>query len=462
MIGIYYKTTDNRDCYQGYHFIEGLNIAKSFDKKLVSSIQGFSYSSIEDIFRYPAQTRIWDVTLPENDPRFQFVDQLDGTRHVNLIVLTNPRDLWNIPTVQYYINRGANKNQCLVSAAVLGYVHIIEYLIERCVNIHSIDDAALRYAAEGNHMAVIKCLINNGADIHAMNDDALRRAVANNHTDIISYLIECGANYKQLGQIYYMIGDDISTGLLTSDDMKFHFTDARNVPKVLDQGDFIAEIIVPKHVKLLEIAPGKWASNMILSGKQVRLWNITGFCYLADQGITINPSNAFIKSVERGCVDLVAYFIKQGVQVSMDNDLALRQSAARGYLNIICCLVEAGANIHNCDDAALRISAMKGHSTTVAYLLARDANVNAGCGEPLLYSIQYGYFDIVRLLVHHGANVHIKEELPLRMAADRGYTDLVEFLIKNGADKKVLHRKILPSNIADLLKKMESNGKLED
>ena len=74
-------------------------------------------------------------------------------------------------------------------------VAVIRYLIEECgVNVHTMDDYALRWASYMGHLNVVQYLVEQGANVHASDDLALRWASGNGHMEIVQYLVERGAN----------------------------------------------------------------------------------------------------------------------------------------------------------------------------------------------------------------------------------------------------------------------------
>ena len=65
-------------------------------------------------------------------------------------------------------------NAKLIKSAESGDLDQVKLLLENGANIHSHDDAALRWTSWNGHLEVVKFLIENGADVHAWDDAALR------------------------------------------------------------------------------------------------------------------------------------------------------------------------------------------------------------------------------------------------------------------------------------------------
>ena len=123
---------------------------------------------------------------------------------LNLIdaVLTN-----NVALAETRLKEGANPNHgersydgpVLMQAARLGYVAIIDLLLDHGANIEGEDDLSqhpLMCAADSGQFEAVKRLIERGADINAVcwaNASALAKAAVAGHREITAYLISQGA-----------------------------------------------------------------------------------------------------------------------------------------------------------------------------------------------------------------------------------------------------------------------------
>lgn len=115
----------------------------------------------------------------------------------------------------------------LSNACFNGKIEIAKYLIELGTNIHSNDNAPLRFSSRSGHLELVKILIKKGADIHADNNYALRWASIYNHLEIIKFLVEKGANINVCAEnhksmINMIINDkkrEVSSSLLNQTNM---------------------------------------------------------------------------------------------------------------------------------------------------------------------------------------------------------------------------------------------------
>lgn len=88
-----------------------------------------------------------------------------------------------------------------------------------------------------------------------------------------------------------------------------------------------------------------------------------------------NIDKEFIEYVKEDNLKAVTKLLKNGVNVHMHNDFALRYGAASNRLEIVNKLLEYGANVHARDDAALRRAISCGNFLIVSALLENGANL---------------------------------------------------------------------------------------
>ena len=69
----------------------------------------------------------------------------------------------------------------------------------------------------------------------------------------------------------------------------------------------------------------------------------------------------FVEGSYKGYERLIRLLIKQGVDVHVCEDGALRLASEKGHLGIVRFLLEKGADVHACDDSAFEWAKRKGH-----------------------------------------------------------------------------------------------------
>ena len=123
-------------------------------------------------------------------------------------------------------------------------------------------------------------------------------------------------------------------------------------------------------------------------------------------------NNEFIEACKEGVLHKVSEILDKGVDIHVQNDLALRFASQRGHLEIVKFLVDRGADIHAINDMAVQ------------------------------WASQNGHLEIVKFLFEKGANIHVNYNSALRRASYFEYLEVVEFLIEKGADISVLSSEI--------------------
>jgi ankyrin repeat protein len=147
-----------------------------------------------------------------------------------------------------------------------------------------------------------------------------------------------------------------------------------------------------------------------------------------------NIYDDFIKSVKIGNIKNINTLIKNGADIHVDDDYALRWSSKNGHIEVVKFLIEKGANIHAKNDYALRCSSGNGHIEIVKFLIEKGANIHAKDDYAIRYSSENGHIEVVKLLVQNGANIHADDDYALRWSSENGHIEVVQFLIEKGAN----------------------------
>jgi hypothetical protein len=87
----------------------------------------------------------------------------------------------------------------------------------------------------------------------------------------------------------------------------------------------------------------------------------------------------------------------------------------------------------NIYDRYLCIGAQYGYIEIVKYFIQNGANIHIKNELPLALASYNGYLEIVKYLVEKGANFHINDEYPMRLACTKGHSEIVKYFIEEGA-----------------------------
>ncbi len=154
----------------------------------------------------------------------------------------------------------------------------------------------------------------------------------------------------------------------------------------------------------------------------------------------VNGYRYLLDGSRQGRLDQVIISLKNGADIHMNNDIALREASENSYLDIVKYLVELkpdGANIHAQDDYALRMASRHGYLDIVRYLVELKpdgANIHAEDDYALRMASLNGHLEVVKYLVSNGANIHTENDFALRYSSYNGYLDIVKYLVGHGAD----------------------------
>ncbi len=81
-------------------------------------------------------------------------------------------------------------------ASESGHLEAVDYLLGIGVDVHSLNELALKSAVRKGHLDVVGRLIEAGADVHQGNDEVIFLAVINNRYNILNFFQEIGYPIK--------------------------------------------------------------------------------------------------------------------------------------------------------------------------------------------------------------------------------------------------------------------------
>lgn len=157
--------------------------------------------------------------------------------------------------------------------------------------------------------------------------------------------------------------------------------------------------------------------------------------------------------------DNVEHLLKNGVDVNMNNGMALNAAVMKGYNRVAKLLIENGADIHLNNEMVFMTACTFGNIEMAKFLLENGAGEkNSG----LISSCAQGYDNIVKFLIENGADLHVHfwNDHPLRFSLTHGYYEIAQLLIENGANLGIISNELIETimqnrnqKIFDLLNK---------
>lgn len=134
----------------------------------------------------------------------------------------------------------------------------------------------------------------------------------------------------------------------------------------------------------------------------------------------------------KGCVDVIAFLLAQGADVSHSVDRPLQIASAFGHVDAVQFLVERGAHVQQYHYRVLDAACNYGHVEVVKYLVDHGATVHSTRAVTL--ASKGGHLDVVKFLVDRGADIHTGNPHALLWASENGHLDVVKFLVERGVD----------------------------
>lgn len=227
----------------------------------------------------------------------------------------------------------------LRNAAINGSAQVTQLLIDKGINIHENGDEALIWACRKNNYDIVKILLDNGANIHTAEDKPLRDAVARGNIDTVEVLLSYGADPNAKNGEAFRTASELANKSYVNN-------------------------IYREIYKLLGRVVAKRLTESVLRPKST-----SEILHDAD------PLEALLEASRLGFIDVVKELIKRGINISINNDYALRAACKYGQTGI------------------------------VELLLNNGANIEAKNGEPLWYACFFKKYSTIELLLQRGATV---------------------------------------------------------
>ena len=113
----------------------------------------------------------------------------------------------------------------------------------------------------------------------------------------------------------------------------------------------------------------------------------------------------FIDAAANNDLAKVKQYIKNKIDINVNDSKALRIAANNGHLAIVKLLVENGANIHAMSDKAFRNAAFPGHLPVVKFLVEKGAIISILNNKALSHAISNKHLPVVKYRIEKGAKL---------------------------------------------------------
>lgn len=149
----------------------------------------------------------------------------------------------------------------------------------------------------------------------------------------------------------------------------------------------------------------------------------------------------FIEACRHGWLDDIKTYIKQGVDISADDNMALFNAVNCDEPETVKLLIERGADIHADDDFALRHFASNGDNDMVSFLLTNGADIHAQDDYAVRMAAQNEHMDTLALIISEFGYI------PDRLMGNQDNIEIVEIIAKVQLKEKLTKRLMMSQRV---------------
>lgn len=391
--------------------------AKNSIAKYIISVANFSRDNLYDIMSIAIRKYNKEVVKYMSDIGLNMTRAFESCyRTVNIVN--------NVKFMKFLVSIGLpiRKFQRKIFERAVEYdkIEMIKYLVSVGANVRYNNDSLLMEAAKNDRIKIFNYLVSRGCDIHAQNDDAIKYASIYGNIRMVKYLLDLGLDRNK-------ISGECLEQIVYSDD--------------LDGIKYLVELNLPNVIYYIEDA--------IQSAANQDYVDIVKYLMTKVEITDTFVNKCFVKACHGESTKVAKYFIELGVDVTIENNIAIRSFAVTNDLDLIKCLISRGANHRINNDAPLVNATRYGFLDTIKYLVSIGSDIHAQNDMPICVASRCNGIDIVKYLVSLGADTHAYEDAPLRKAAKNGRIEIVEYLISVGANVHAKNNHALRRSIAN-------------
>jgi hypothetical protein len=191
-----------------------------------------------------------------------------------------------------------------------------------------------------------------------------------------------------------------------------YFMDVEHLFNFLEDETHLREVLLPLSAPDFECFQddrNKWRATMINFGKKYDL---------AD-------------------ADTFKHLVELGIDIKVNNNVAIRWASGKGYLQVVKYLVELGADCCDYENHAVECASQFGHLETVKYLVEQGADIQDGNNYPIRLASKNGHFDVVKFLVENGADFRADKCYAIKWAFKNGHKKIYKYLLKCWCDLEI-------------------------
>jgi len=313
----------------------------------------------------------------------------------------------HVKIVQALVDKGLDvdikdvyQNTPLYVAATNNCIEVVAYLIKQGSEIHNPlnETSYLHWAAKMGFIKIVQALVEKGFDVDTIdthNQTPLYLASKNSQIEVVLYLIKHGSDFNiQIDNLSY-----------------FHWAIKHGYHSIV-------ELLVERGVNIN--LKDEYNRTPLYIASNNNFPDI--FLYLAKLGcdlITPIESMSYIHWASlKGYFQIVEFLIKQGFNIDLlnkDGDSPLHLAVQYSRINVVKCLVIYKANINqrnSYEETPLHIAADKGMLSFVEFLVENGAIINVIDqiqNTPIHLASIGGFNYVVQYLISKGANCNLTD-----------------------------------------------------
>ncbi|BCS83709.1 ankyrin containing protein [Cotonvirus japonicus] len=104
----------------------------------------------------------------------------------------------------------------------------------------------------------------------------------------------------------------------------------------------------------------------------------------------IGPQKCLEISCEQGRLEIVKFLVKQGTDIHIDDNCAVRWASRNGHLEVVKFLVKKGADIQANNNLAVQWASRNGHLKVVKFLVKKGVDIQADNNNAVRWASRKG------------------------------------------------------------------------
>ena len=167
-----------------------------------------------------------------------------------------------------------------------------------------------------------------------------------------------------------------------------YFTDVTQYAKWLASDiSYVREVTLPKGERKVTLNC-KYRAHRIILGSRHDLSKAATWKWMVSKGVDVTADDnwAVRWAIENGHLDAVKFMVSKGADVTANDNQAIRWASANGHLDVVKYLVSKGADVTSRDNFAVRVASDYGHLDVVKFLVSKGARLPVSyiCGTTIV------------------------------------------------------------------------------